>query len=443
MKRTGGVQNDRQSMDIPAALSRHSRRTSNSGNQQRALVLVTACCGVFAGFGSVFIFTFGVFLKPLSAAFGWNREEISLGFALAALTVAASSPFIGRLFDRYPARRIILPCVAVYGLAFGSLSLLTPHLGHFLGVLVIMGVVGNGTTQLGYARVISAWFTESRGRALAAVMVGSGLGSMVFPPLAQALISAYGWRLAYAILGGIVLLFGIPLAAAFLYEPEEHRKAAEPASARQNGAIWPLLRSGPFLLIATALLLFSLATNGLNAHLPPLLTDRGFSPENGATVLSIVGFATLASKFGTGYLLDRFFAARVAALQFLICAAGFLMIVWSKGMGTACLGALLVGTGLGAESDATPYLLTRYFGLERFSELYGYTWTVYACTGALGPLVMGAMFDRNGSYRATLLVFAAIVCLAAIFFGLLPRYGEISASDQESFQNSSASERRT
>lgn len=421
-------------MDIPEVLSprRNRPKEGEANNRRRALVLIASCCGVFAGFGSVFIFTFGVFLKPLSAAFGWNREEISLGFAIAALTVAACSPFIGRLFDRYPARRIILPCVAVYGVSFGSLSLLTRHLGHFLGVLVVMGVVGNGTTQLGYARVISAWFSAARGRALAAVMVGSGLGSMVFPPLAQALISAYGWRSAYAILGGIVLLLGILPAAAFLYEPEGHRDASTSPSAVKKGSIWPFLRSAPFLLIACGLLLFSLATNGLNAHLPPLLTDRGFSPEHAATVLSVVGFAALAAKFGTGYLLDRFFAAHVVALQFLICAAGFLVIISSKGIGTACLGALLIGAGMGAESDATPYLLTRYFGLERFSELYGYTWTVYACTGALGPLVMGTMFDRTGSYRSTLLVFAAIVCIAAVFFGLLPRYGGVTGGAQTS-----------
>jgi MFS family permease len=370
----------------------------------------------------VFIFTFGVFLKPLSGAFGWSREEISLGFAVAALTVAACSPFIGRLFDRYPARRILLPCVAVYGVGFGSLSLLTPHLGHFLGTLVILGVVGNGTTQLGYARVISAWFHESRGRALAAVMAGSGMGSMIFPPLAQLLISTYGWRAAYAILGGTILLLGIPLASLFLHEPEGHHAPVEPLERKAKGSIWPLLRSRPFLLIASALLLFSLATNGLNAHLPPLLTDRGFSPERAATILSALGFAALVSKFGTGYLLDRFFAARVVALLFLICTAGFLVIVYSSGMGAAFLGALLVGAASGSESDATPYLLTRYFGLARFSELYGYTWTVYACAGALGPVVMGAMFDRTGSYRSTLFVFAAIVCLAALCFTLLPRY---------------------
>ena len=412
-------------MDTPEVLHQPLSRVDRSNaKSRRGLILLTACCGVFAGFGSSFVFTFGVFLKPLSEAFGWTRAQVSLGFTAAALTVAVCSPFLGRLLDRYPARRIILPCVALYGIGFASLSLMTAHLFHFVAVLILLGVVGNGTTQLGYARVVSAWFDQSRGRALAIVMAGSGTGSMVFPPLAQALISAYGWRFAYGILGGLVLVLGMPLTAAFLYEPPESASAvAEPNLPRAETGVWRSVRSMPFVFMTSGLVLFSVATNGLNAHLPPLLTDRGLSPEHAATVLSVLGLASLTSRLTTGYLLDRFFAARAVAALFAVCAAGFLLILYSEGTAMAVAGSLLVGFGLGAESDAIPYLLTRYFGLRRFSELYAYTWSAYACAGALGPLLMGGMFDRTGSYESTLLVFCGLVIVSAGLFSALPHYG--------------------
>ena len=50
---------------------------------------------------------------------------------------------------------MILPCVTVFGLAFASLGLLTPNLTHLYAVFVLMGVVGNGTTQMGYSRAVS------------------------------------------------------------------------------------------------------------------------------------------------------------------------------------------------------------------------------------------------------------------------------------------------
>jgi hypothetical protein len=53
-------------------------------------VVLAACFGVMAGFGSLFVYTFAVFVKPLSAEFGWSREAISIGFAIAAVTVGCA-----------------------------------------------------------------------------------------------------------------------------------------------------------------------------------------------------------------------------------------------------------------------------------------------------------------------------------------------------------------
>ena len=389
-----------------------------------ALMLLAAFCGSFVGFGSVVIFTFGIFLKPLTAEFGWSRSQVSFAFTLTALTVAFCSPFIGRLLDRFPARRIILPCVAIYGVCFASLSLLTAHYWQLLLIFAGMGIVGNGTTQLGYARVISSWFEHNRGRALAIVMAGSGMGSIVFPPFAQWLIASFGWRAAYLILGAIILAFGLPLTAAFVYEPDGWKQPDEQTSMRSESLRASLL-SYTFVCLVSGLTLFSLATNGLTAHLVPFLTDRGNSAAQAANVMATMGFSTLASKLITGYLLDRFRASRTVAVLFTVCACGMLIIILGISTWSGFGGALLVGVGMGAESDAVPYLLARYFGLERFSELYGYTWSAYAVAGALGPLVLGKFFDMTHSYRSVLLGFTVAVLCAATLFARLPAYGKL------------------
>ena len=90
-------------------------------------VALAACLGVMAGFGSLFVYTFAVFVKPLSAEFGWNREAISLGFGLAAVTLGLISPLLGRWIDRFGPRRIILPCMTVYCCAILSLAFLHSH----------------------------------------------------------------------------------------------------------------------------------------------------------------------------------------------------------------------------------------------------------------------------------------------------------------------------
>jgi MFS family permease len=394
-------------------------RRPNLREANRGRVLATACCGVFVSFASIVVYTFGVFLKPLAETFHWSRAQVSFAFTLAALTVAACSPLLGLLLDRFPARRVVLPCTLIYGVVFGSLALLTPHLWHLYAVFVALGIIGNGTTQLGYARVISATFDAQRGRALAALMAGSGLGSMVFPPVAEFLISTYGWRAAYAALGGIILIVAVPLITLFLREPEPRTAHARLQSTERTAKS---VLAPSFLGIAGALLLFSFATNGLNAHWAALLSDSGASAAQASVVLSAAGLATLLAKLSTGYLLDRFRAGRVAALLIGTCAVGFVIILLGYKWRLAILSAVLVGIGMGAESDAVPYLLTRYFGLARFSELYGYTWCVYALAAASGPIAMGAVFDRTGSYRPILLLSLGMVIAAAALFAMLPRY---------------------
>lgn len=400
-------------MATPAVLNQHQNRLLS----KPAAVLLTACCGVFFGFGSLFISTFGIFLKPMSQTLGWSRAEMSSGFTAAVLCVAIMSPWLGRALDRVPARRVVLPCVVIYALGFASLSFLTRHWWHVLAVYVVMGVAGIPTTQLGYARVVSAWFDQARGRALAAVMAGSGIGFMIFPPVAQFLISTYGWRAAYGILGALALLVSGPLVWLFLYEP-----IAEQTGCGSPGKRYGPARSFAFWGIAGALLLFSFATNGLNTHWAALLTDRGLTPASAATVLSVAGLATLASKLSTGYLLDLFRANRVAAILLVCTAIGIVFVLGGRSLLTAYASAVLVGIGMGAESDAVPYLLTRYFGLDRFSELYGYTWTVYAIAGGLGPVLAGAVFDHTGSYRAALFLFLGLVVAAAGLLASLPGY---------------------
>jgi len=130
-------------------------------------VVLAACLGVMGGFGSLFVYTFTVFVKPLGAEFGWNRESISLGFGIAAVTVGLSSPLIGRLIDRFGPRRVILPCMTVFGCGVASLALLRSGLWQFYATCFVIGVVGNGAAHLAYARPISTWFQQRLGMALA------------------------------------------------------------------------------------------------------------------------------------------------------------------------------------------------------------------------------------------------------------------------------------
>jgi MFS family permease len=384
-------------------------------------VVLAACLGVMAGFGSLFVYTFSVFVKPLAGEFGWSREAISSGFAVAAVTLGFISPLLGRWIDRFGPRRIILVCMTAFGCAIASLSLLGSGLWQFYVTCFVLGAVGNGAAHLAYSRSISTWFQRRLGTALAFVMVGAGLGAMILPVVAQSIISWSGWRAAYASLGGLALLLGLPLSWRYIREREV--VGNKPAPAAHSGMTWQQgLRSSAFWIVTAILFVSSISMNGAITHLSALLTDRGFTAGNAALCASLLGGSSLLGRIVVGWLLDRFFGPRVALVINLITALGIFLLARATSFPAGCLAAALIGVGAGGEAAITPYLLTRYFGLRAFSTLYGLTWTFYAAAGAIGPVILGRAFDATGSYVALLVLLAAALGLAAMTNLLLPRY---------------------
>ena len=388
-------------------------------------VALAACFGVMAGFGSLFVYTFAAFVKPLGAEFGWSREVVSRGFGFAAITLGACSPLLGRWIDRYGPRRIILPCMTVFGCGVASLALLRSQVWQFYVTCIVLGAVGNGAAHLAYSRSISTWFQRRLGMALAFVMVGAGLGAMILPVVAQTIITHSGWRAAYLSLGCIALLLGLPLSWRYVRERGPVENPA--ALVEHSGKTWQQgLQFFPFWIVVAVLCVSSISMNGAITQMSALLTDRGITAKQAALCASMLGGSSLLGRVVVGWLLDRFFGARVALLVNLVTAAGVFLLARANSFSAGCAAAALIGVGAGGEAAITPYLLTRYFGLRSFSTLYGLTWSFYAASAAVGPVILGRAFDSTGSYSSLLVALAAALAAAAAMNLLLPRYSTIA-----------------
>jgi predicted MFS family arabinose efflux permease len=386
-------------------------------------VAIAASVGVFVSFASLLVYTFGVFLKPFTEEFGWSREAVSASFGIAAMTVAVCSPPLGYLLDRVNPKRIILPCLIVFGCAFASLSLLTPRLWQLYATFFVLGVVGNGTAQMAYTRAVSSWFLARRGMALAVMMSGGAVGAMILPPIAAVLIQHVGWRAACALLGAMVLAVGVPVVARFIRErPRELHREPGTHAADKGARFKDAVTSRPFWIVVTVLFFGSLAQNGALTHMAALLTDRGVSAAGASLALGAMGGAGLLGRLVTGWLLDRFFAPRVSMCLLGIAATGVLWLASASSAFAGVGAATLIGLGMGAEADVTPYLLSQYFGLRSFSTLYGLTWTAYAVAGAIGPVLMGRAYDLTGSYQTLLEILAGGTIVVASLMLAMPRY---------------------
>ena len=384
-------------------------------------VAAAAALGMFVSFASVLVYTFGIFLKPISETFHWNRESVSGAFGIAAMTAAVCAPLTGMLLDRFGPRGVIPPAIVVFGGAFASISLLTPHLWHYYILFFIFGTVAMATSQVAYSRAISTWFHDRLGAALAFGMCGSALGAMILPPITQRLIDAIGWRRAALTMGVAILAIGLPTVLGFIRE----RPGSRNAEGRQNATgatVGEGLRDYRFWILVAVLFSISIAQNGAVTHMSALLTDRGVDPERAAIAVSTLGGAALLGRLATGWLIDRFFAPYVSFVLLAGAALGTYLLSSAASLTVGVIAAGLIGFSMGGEADVIPYLVARYFGLRSFSVLYALTWTFYAVAGALGPVLMGKAFDATGSYAALLVWLAIAIIVIAPMMLLLPRY---------------------
>jgi predicted MFS family arabinose efflux permease len=399
-------------------------------------VAAAAFVGVMTSFAPIVPYTFSLFLNPLHTSFGWQREAIGGTFGLAAITVALVSPGIGILLDRFPPRRIILPCILIFAFALASLSRLGPHIGRFYITFFILGLVANGTAQFAYTRTILTWFYKHRGFALALILTGSGVGSIVIPPATQWVIAHYGWRDAYLFLGGVALL-GFPLTALFVRNRPATLALKEraPESGMSVGAA---LCTVAFWVLAGLTIFSAFSENGLVTNLAAILTEHGVTAQMAAFALSVRGGAGIAARLGVGLMVDRFSPQRIQTLVLTLAALGTLILAFAGTSAAALAGASLLGIGLGSEADVAPYLLARYFGRRHFSVLYGLTWTAYALGGGTGPIVIGRLYDRVGSYQPRLIVGLAIVAFGAALVSLFLRSDKKKIADLEELDQDAA-----
>jgi predicted MFS family arabinose efflux permease len=382
-------------------------------------VAIASSLASMAGFGSILIYSFGAFIKPLSAEFGWSRQTIATAFACASFTLGLCSPVLGLLLDRLGPRRVLLPSIALFALAFGSLSTLQKSLAQLFCTFIVIGAIGNATAQLGYTRAVSTWFRDRRGAALAILLAGSSLGMVAVPILAQSLITAVGWRMSYLILGSLPLLIAFPIAALFVREKKEE---VEPAVKLAKQPDVSAMKSPAFWILLATLVLGAMSTTGVITQLSALFTDRGIKASGAGYAVAAAGAASFGGRLATGWLLDRFFAPRVGMLLLFTTSMGLYLLKTAATLPTALVAAVLIGFSMGGESDVTPYVLARYFGLKRLGLLYGWAWMAFAIAAAAGSILLGRAFDHSGTYAGVLQLFSVATFAAGALMLAMPRY---------------------
>jgi len=387
--------------------------------------VVAACTvGNFVSATPMVNSVFGVFLLPLSKAFGWPRAEVSGVLALIAVIGALAYPIVGRIADRYGARRTILIGNLLFAASIAALALANGRTAEVYFLFALVGVAGAIPSTVLYGKVVAGWFAARRGLMLGVTAgLGNGVGATVMPGVAAILIGLWGWRGAYLGLGLIVAALGFPILFLALREAPKASAASEGVAVIHAGVTSAEARRDPvFLMLAVAIALGAGSLTALFTHVVALLLDRRIPISVATGVIMAFALSGTGWQLAFGYLLDRATTPKIAAPFFLISILGVVLIATANAPSLLLVGGLLVGLGLGAEYGLMPYALARYFGLRAYGETYGLIYGLIVLTMGVTPMLMDLVFDRTGAYSLAMAAIGVSLALSAGLILVLPRY---------------------
>ena len=391
---------------------------------KRSSVVVAILCAALAVMLSSGIrSSFGLFLSPISAELGMGREAFSL--ALALNTIIYGVPLVGILADRIGPRWVIVAGGLLYVIGLFAMTRVTQLGGLIATMGVLVGLALSATTYVvvlgAVAQIVPA---ERRSQSFGIITAAGSSGGIIVPPLAQFLLSAFGWRMALMLLSIfaaliIGLAFGLPSspgrqdAAKDSGEPDEPFIAILRRASRHSG----------YLLLTAGFFVCGFHVSFIGAHLPAFLGDNGLSGEIGAAALSIIGVFNLVGSYLFGWLGDRYRKKYLLSFIYFGRAVVFSLFVL---LPMTQMTALTLSAASGflwlATVPLTSGTVAQIFGVRYLSTLYGMVFLSHQVGGFLGVWLGGRIYDTVGNYD--------FVWYAAIALGLFATLIHAPISDE-------------
>ncbi len=365
-------------------------------------------------------------LGPISSEFGWDFASTSAGVTVFGIIAALFAPFYGSLADRHGVRPVVLWSLLLFAIIFASFYFLPASKTGYLLFWAVLGAIGIGSTPVTWSRAISMWFNRHRGLALGIMLLGTSLSAMVVPQIAQAAISAGGWRLAFPMVALLPLVIALPLAFVWFHEPRPDERPAGVADA--SGTVFGMTlgeaaRGYRFWVLLASILLIAIAYGGAHIHIAQIVGLHGFSAEVAASVLGVVAIGILTGRLLVGYLFDRFWAPGVAFPALLLPAVACWLLMGSDAaFSHVIIGGFLLGFAAGTESDVIAYLAAKYFGMVHYGRIYGVLYMPFAIGSAISPILYGIVRDKSGNYDPMLSAAMVMFVIGGTLLLTLGRY---------------------
>ena len=391
---------------------------------------IAAACFCIQAIGVGTFVSYGIFFSPLISEFGWSRATIAGAASICFLLSGLLGIFVGRLNDRIGPRKIM----TISGFSFGLGLLLMSRLGALWQLYVFYGVVvaiGLSSVDVIPLTTTARWFARKRGVMTGIVKVGTGAGQLAIPLVVIMLITSYGWRTSYNIIGAAVLILLVSIAQVLKRDPSQmgalpdygkETPEDKPGFADGGFSLRETLRTRQFWTICAVNLTIVFCLLIIIVHIVPHAQDMRVSAARAASVLSTIGGVSMAGRFVIGIAIDRIGSKTAMIVCFILLIAGLLWLQMAKELWMLYLFAVVYGIAHGGFFTAISPIVAEFFGISAHVVLFGIVAFSGTVGGAIGPVLAGYIFDVTAGYS---LAFWLCTLMSALGLVLLLRLKHI------------------
>jgi MFS family permease len=369
--------------------------------------------------------TLGLFVKPVSTAFGWDRATFFMGPSIGAVVGALLAPYLGSLADRFGARPVLATGVIIYASAEAMLGSIGNWRPTYYALNIVLYAAGQVQTTALYSRVIASWFDDRRGLMLAIATSGLGVGGMITPLIAKSLMEAFGWRCTYFGLGLLIGAVALP-PILLLVREEQSAVALHSRESRDTASkaltVSQAARTRTYWTLVAFYFGVSFALTGIVSNLIPMMEERLLTRRLAVFTVSSVALGQAAGRLVSGFLLDRTISPRLSLLFFAGSATGLVALAFSSSPTAALCAALTLGLAWRAEGETAGYFVSRYFGIGHMAQITGTLFTAIGIGAAASQLSVAKSFDITGNYQSAILTAVGIMFVACVLLATLGKY---------------------
>jgi MFS family permease len=348
----------------------------------------------------------GVFFKPIIAEFAWSRALISSAISFCIICFGITGILQGRLSDRFGPRIIMTAGGILLGGGYLLMSQVATvwHLYLFCSLLIGLGISGTDVVLLS---TTARWFVKRRGMMIGIIKVGTGVGMLIMPLVINGLITAYGWRTAFVVLGATILFFYCSGSQFLVRDPGKmglapdggkHGHPFDQAAPEGGMTLQEAVRTVQFYIICCSYLLVFFCVSIILMHIVSHAIDLGIAPVNAATVLSVVGGASIVGRFVMGGAGDRIGNKAALVICFVCLVSSLVWLQLADRLWMLFLFAIVYGFAHGGFYALIAPLIAELFGTRSHGVILGIVLFASAIGGAGGPVTAGYLFDITGSY---------------------------------------------